>query len=339
MRLFVYEIVCGGGLGNAPDSLRAEGMAMLSAVAADFAAAGAEVATLLTPGCPEIPGVRCERGRVTSERRNFDRLLAECEAALVIAPEFDDHLLRRSERVLDGGRILLGCSPDAIRLAGDKLALARHWQTQGVPTPLVGPALAGQVGSAPVRLKPDLLWPAVVKPRHGAGSIATRLVRSREEWPSVWEAIRGEMPEFVIQPYHPGRAASIAFLVEGAARIPLEPAAQLLSTDGCFRYLGGRFPLTADEAERARRLGQRALADIPGLAGYVGVDLVLGADADDDVAIEVNPRLTTSYVGLRQRTRRNLAQAWLDLRASQAIEPIEWATEPFELTVSAETKK
>jgi predicted ATP-grasp superfamily ATP-dependent carboligase len=73
-------------------------MAMLAAVAIDFAAAGVRVSTLLTPRCPEIPGVRCEHGRVADERRNFDRLVADSDVVLVIAPEFDDHLLHRLQR-------------------------------------------------------------------------------------------------------------------------------------------------------------------------------------------------------------------------------------------------
>jgi hypothetical protein len=54
-------------------------------------------------------------------------------------------------------------------------------------------------------------------------------------------------------------------------------------------------------------LAQSALALLPGLQGYVGVDLVLsGSDA---WLIEINPRLTTSYIGLRQLIQLNLAQA------------------------------
>ena len=90
------------------------------------------------------------------------------------------------------------------------------------------------------------------------------------------------------------------------------------------------------DAERARRIGRRALAEIPGLAGYVGVDLVLGDTEADDVAIEVNPRLTTSYVGLRQRTRTNLARVWLNLRAGRPTEPIEWSSDPLEFAVPCE---
>jgi predicted ATP-grasp superfamily ATP-dependent carboligase len=45
--------------------------------------------------------------------------------------------------------------------------------------------------------------------------------------------------------------------------------------------------------------------------------MVLGREADgsEDCVIEVNPRLTTSYVGLRAATRSNLADVML--RVSQ----------------------
>ena len=46
---------------------------------------------------------------------------------------------------------------------------------------------------------------------------------------------------------------------------------------------------------------------IPGLTGYVGVDLVLTEDSA--LLIEINPRLTTSYIALRQVTPVNLAKA------------------------------
>jgi len=44
-----------------------------------------------------------------------------------------------------------------------------------------------------------------------------------------------------------------------------------------------------------------------GLRGYIGVDMVL--TNDEPVVIEVNPRLTTSYIGLRKVINFNLAQA------------------------------
>jgi predicted ATP-grasp superfamily ATP-dependent carboligase len=62
------------------------------------------------------------------------------------------------------------------------------------------------------------------------------------------------------------------------------------------------------------------------LSGYVGVDLILGnaADGSKDIAIEINPRLTTSYVGLRALARFNLAEAMLALALGQQLPEITW---------------
>jgi predicted ATP-grasp superfamily ATP-dependent carboligase len=61
---------------------------------------------------------------------------------------------------------------------------------------------------------------------------------------------------------------------------------------------------------QALELACAAVSLVPGLKGYVGVDLVL---TDNGVQlIEINPRLTTSYIGLRQVVRTNLAQAIWD---------------------------
>jgi hypothetical protein len=56
------------------------------------------------------------------------------------------------------------------------------------------------------------------------------------------------------------------------------------------------------------------LRALPQTHGYVGVDLVLGEapDGSEDFAIEVNPRVTTSYVGLRATIAENLAVQMLN---------------------------
>jgi predicted ATP-grasp superfamily ATP-dependent carboligase len=67
-------------------------------------------------------------------------------------------------------------------------------------------------------------------------------------------------------------------------------------------------------AERAVDLATSAVrAGLPQAGGYLGVDLVLGRHprGADDFVIEVNPRITTSYVGLRAAYDTNLAAAIL----------------------------
>ncbi len=85
--------------------------------------------------------------------------------------------------------------------------------------------------------------------------------------------------------------------------------------DAQFGYQGGWLPLARPLAQRAARLAEAVIASLPRGSGYLGIDLVLGDDPGgaDDVVIEVNPRLTTSYVGLRAATSDNLSAAMLEL--------------------------
>jgi hypothetical protein len=104
----------------------------------------------------------------------------------------------------------------------------------------------------------------------------------------------------------------------------LPPATQELSRDGRFRYLGGRLPLPAPLANRAIALAERAVRTVPGLLGYVGVDLVLVEKPEGDRVIEINPRLTTSYLGLRRLVRGNLASALWRIARGEIIAPLQW---------------
>jgi hypothetical protein len=63
---------------------------------------------------------------------------------------------------------------------------------------------------------------------------------------------------------------------------------------------------------------RRAGAAIGGLRGYIGFDLI--CTANGPLLVEINPRLTTSYIGYRELATANLAE-WIVNRHSQPIEP------------------
>jgi len=303
MRLFLYEYTC--AIGTPPGSLRTEGEAMLGAIMEDFARMpGVEVATLR-----DVPPSEEETAFRTAARR--------AEATFIIAPEFDDILLTRCRWAEESGRVL-SASSAAIALTADKLALAAHLRERGVPTPMVRPA---QPGLAPA-------VPAVCKPRFGAGSQAIFLLRQPQDLPALLAQVHREgwTGELLLQQFVPGQAASVAFLVGPRQRIALPPAAQHLSDDGCFHYRGGEVPLPDALARRAQRLADTAVAAVDGLRGWIGVDLVLGAatDGSDDTVIEINPRLTTSYIGLRALAEANLAAAMLNVAKGEDPQPLRW---------------
>ena len=74
-----------------------------------------------------------------------------------------------------------------------------------------------------------------------------------------------------------------------------------------FFYCGGRTPLDHPLAKQAVDAALRTCRALPGLRGYVGVDLVL--TESEAVVIEVNPRLTTAYLGVRSAIEGNAGAA------------------------------
>jgi hypothetical protein len=112
---------------------------------------------------------------------------------------------------------------------------------------------------------------------------------------------------FLIQEYVPGTPASLCCLSDGRRVLPLTLNSQYIRAGSSFSYRGGTVridhPSRPAAFERAHHLQQA----FPGLKGYFGVDLVLTRSGP--VFIELNPRLTTSYIGLRRAFSENLAGA------------------------------
>ncbi len=330
MHVFVYEWVTGGGLveeaGRIPESLFREGEAMVQAVAADFAALeGARVSVTRDVRLDPLPEV--DSVEVHSEphhRQTLQDLAAAADYAVVIAPEFDGLLTTKSATVRETNTILLGPSDAFTRAASNKQRTSELLAAAGVPTP---PAELFPADGE--RLPADFAYPGVLKPLDGAGSQHTLLVEGPGDEPPPYPWPRR------LERYIPGKPASVACIAAPAGRCFLRTCLQELSPDGRFTYRGGRVLADGPLHRRAAALAQRALDALPPAAGYVGVDLVLGdaPDGSGDCVIEINPRFTTSYIGLRAATRDNLAAALLDATRGALPEP---AFSDFEIDFTAD---
>ena len=76
---------------------------------------------------------------------------------------------------------------------------------------------------------------------------------------------------------------------------------------------------------------------MPNCFGYAGVDVVLGDDGRDWV-IEINPRLTTSYIGLRALAETNLVEVMLRVAEDREPPPIVWRPGTVEFTPDGQTR-
>src|SRR5947208_2560939 len=106
---------------------------MLRAIVADFSRLpGIHVTTLLDEGHSESLGHAQRRKASHLPFHDYHDCVAQADAVLLIAPEFESILANLSHAVVRAGRRLLGCLPDAVDLAGDKLETARYWEGRHV---------------------------------------------------------------------------------------------------------------------------------------------------------------------------------------------------------------
>ena len=307
MRILIVEYVAGGGLAGRPlpPSMFVEAAAMLRAALADFGNLdGWDVITTRDPRLAgELPGNHVEMVQPGQFDATFDACLAACDAALVIAPEQGGLLAGLVERVERAGVLHLGSGSDAVRVAGDKLATLSRLGAAGVPVPPTRPAATPAAAAS-------LGFPLVLKPRDGAGCVGLRRVLKPADLAEAWAQATAEAggSPLIAQPYVSGRHASVVVLCDGRAALPISLNGQEIAEGARFEYRGGVVPLEHPLRARALEVAARACRLVPGLRGYVGVDLVLGADA---VVMEINPRLTTTYTGLRRAVGVNLAAVLL----------------------------
>ncbi len=316
--IFVYEYLSAQRADVSDPSarlLRHQGQAMLDAVAADFRqVAGLRVDTFTLD---DHPGA--------GEAILFRRRAAVAEFSLLIAPEFDDILETRCLWVREAGGRLLGPSLEAVRLTADKYQLAQYLRTLGVPTPKVWTVQNPQPAG----------FPQVWKPRFGAGSLATYQIAHPEQFYSLRTQLEEEgwVGEMIGQEWVAGIPIGVSFLAGPHTLVPLLPSYQVIANQGRIKYQGGRMPVPEPWARRAIAVARQALQGIPGLLGFVGVDVLLDETGRGrDLVLEINPRLTTSYVGLRALSLENLAEVMLLLAKQQPHPPLRWREQAVTFT-------
>lgn len=305
MRIFVYEHITGGGLLDQalPASLAQEGDAMLHALLRDLGdIPGVEVITTRDQRLPALDfplSVYTPRSAAETERI-LEHCMDIADAVWPIAPESGGTLERIHRGAFTRGRKLLGSHPDAVRLAASKRTTSRHLTQAGiaaVPTSTADAELHDTGGG----------W--VVKPDDGAGCSDTRLFHNllaARQW------LKANPGNHVLQPFIPGSALSLCVLCrEGTAHLLSCNKQRVVVRAGQFHFLGSVVNALTDEDGVFAELASRVAAAIPGLWGYVGIDLV--QSGFQRLVMDVNPRLTTSYVGLRHALGCNPAALVLDL--------------------------
>ena len=325
MQILVYEHVSGGGFAGKPVSptFLSEGYAMLRALAADFKAAGHSVATLLDSRLAEFnPPLEADCvARVTSSLEldaAFEASVESAEATLIVAPEIAgvlESFVRKTERL---GVASLNCNSSTIYTVANKPMLLEHAKKQGVDVPKsLVVHIHEPISSIAKSVSEKLGFPAIFKPMIGFGCSKISIVNDESQVESAVAKMSASssIETFLAQEIVRGVATSVCIYSDGDEALPVSLNKQnvtLATPASDSSYDGGLVPLDSPPAQKTKAffVAKKIVESIRGLRGYIGVDIVLKDGIP--ILIEVNPRLTTSYVGLRMVSGFNPAQALVD---------------------------
>jgi len=320
LRLLVYEYVSGGGCAGQPisPSVLSEGFAMLRSIVSDFKSADHEVTVLLDTRLSKLnPPIVADYTIPIFYPQEAEKFLVNAakinDAVYVIAPETGQTLQSIVELVEHIGKVSLNCDASAIQKVADKTVLYETLKKNGLSTPNTG-VLNVDGGLAEVKqiIRSKFSYPVVFKPMDGVSCFGLSIVKEDAQIEKAIAKIKAESSRkhFIVQEFIDGEAASVSVLCTGGKALAISLNKQNVKVavpEAVSSYEGGTVPFDHPLKQEAFRVAENVVESFPGLRGYVGVDLVLVEDKP--FVVDVNPRLTTSYVGLCRVASFNVAEA------------------------------
>jgi len=311
LKLFVCEFITGGGLcaEALPASLVKEGALMRDALLADLIELdGYEIVTTHDARLAASPLVKSSLQVDSSFEDSFKRMLTQVDLVWLIAPESNGTLLKLSEMCYESDVIYLGCEFDST-LIGTSKSLA--YEALDEAKIFTIPTIAGDdfVQDTDFTVAKSLQalshsrW--VAKPEDGAGCDGIKVFDDLQKL-MTWLKQGDRYLNYIIQPYQQGIAASLSMLCRAGKGWLLSCNKQHISLNSDMFNLTG-ITVNGMQAywQRFETLARKIAKMLPDAAGYIGVDVIVDVESDKIYVVEINPRLTSSYVGLREAIGHN----------------------------------
>lgn len=311
MKILVFEYITGGGFNkhDLPESLANEGRLMLQALLDNLSAInGIEIVVMLDWRIADsinMPGISKAVIRPEHDSHDqFTKLAEQCDAIWPIAPEFDGLLRSLCHSVESMGKVLLNSSANSVAITSDKFKtcqlLSRH-----------------KIATVPTRLF-DGNWEneCMIKSVDGAGCADSYVIKNRDEFSLLSARLQGA-GRYIIQPHLQGKKTSLSCLFkQGRAWLLCVNEQKFRIVDHQYQLFEIEVNHQTDSSAYRDLLGRLAQA-LPGLWGYAGIDLI---DTSDQILVlEINPRLTTSFVGITNALGINVADTVLQLLEGDPI--------------------
>lgn len=308
--IFVCEFITAGGFSaeNLPPSLLNEGLMMRDALLKDIAILNDYHIISCHDYRLQAPAQVQKSEAVTAGNFDqvFDELLLEADMVWLIAPETDGILLNLSQRCQKKNVLQIGCGLETIKIGSYKTRTAEALQAAGILTlPVISIEAWLQMFDQHSISASQQKW--IIKPEDGAGCDGIFLFDSTHAM-AAWLRAGGASEKHICQPYQAGIAASFSMLCKhGEAWLLSFNLQHLAEQHHGLKLTGITLNALEDIGGEVAKLAIKIAQMLPDALGYLGVDVLIDAHTKEIFVIEINPRLTTSYVGLGKATGQNMA--------------------------------
>ncbi|KXB02291.1 hypothetical protein AKJ43_02095 [candidate division MSBL1 archaeon SCGC-AAA261D19] len=321
LRILIYEYAVSEGLAGRTVSpgILSEGFGMLSSIASDFRKAEHQVATIVDRQLMRFnPTLHADLivpiESLGESRDTLGELSKSVDAVLAIAPETEEKLKNIVKLLEKGNAKSLNSTSESIGKISDKIKIHRTMEKNDLP---VADWIRIEENGDEREIEEigrELGYPLVIKQAESVGCDGVSILEDESQILQASKEIRKSgVGGFLAQRYIHGVAASAIVMSSPKGSTPLTLNLQRIKLEPSgsrSRYIGGAVPIHHSIENEALKVAESAIETIEGLRGLVGVDLVLSEGGP--VIMEINPRLTTSYIGVSNVARYNPAQLMLD---------------------------
>ncbi len=310
MNILIFEYITGGGMvgQSLPAALVKEGEVMLKAIACDFSDIS-DVQVSILRDYRLLSSDRDMVEYVVTEERNYRDIIEsieeEIDALIIIAPECNGVLENLCNEYSDRNFILLNSATESVELTSDKLKTHAYLSENNI----------AQIPTFEIHdidcIESEKI---IVKPVDGVGCENIYLATKKTNFDKLLSS--AEEYNYIVQPYIQGKNASLSLLCwDGECRILSANAQTINVNDECLSLQG--CVVNALERDEFLQFSMNLIKAIPGLKGYVGIDIII--TEDEILLVEINPRLTTSYAGLKSACGLNVAELILKTFVNQRL--------------------
>ena len=331
-RIFIFEFVSGGGFNRVeiPSSLFCEGYGMLRSIIADFKAINLEVVTLLDYRITFLSEyLNADHIKEVNVGDNFIKKfkdsLKECEFCFIIAPEFSNILYDLTKIASNNNKKILSVGLEGIVLGASKIKTFDLFSTSRLLTPqtyLIPLKKTSLDKDFIIDKIKKLKRPIIIKPEDGVGAESIFYFESEKQVNNFFQKMYFKIePErkYILQEYIEGEDLSVSLINFSKNRSQYVKSPILIGVNSQIvdfknqnydsEYFGGCTP-TENFAEISEVISDiLKKMDLSKFNGYSGIDFIRANDNKNSIHfIEINPRITTSYIGIRNVIDYNLAE-------------------------------